>query len=400
MAFYTSSIKTNYYEPNVFASKNRVEYRLDSDKMFLSNMRLLNVGNGSNNGANQANRGCGALRFVKTIELLDGSKSLCRLDNAGSVFTFMKVNNTNEANIGQHLLDKANLGYFFTNASLTVATPTISPIATRFDVNNTNLAYIDLSTLLPFLKASQVVPSMIFKSLKLVLTFADDTAGLNINWLGAFSPLLAVDEMLNTDVSMAMLKNYKGFTWNEIENDQYQIPEIEQNSLANKEVLVQRVNNQLKGFDNKMVKRCFIQKIVRNTTHYEDFGSQGSAPLLRERLQVRKNGGNLYPGNGLDSPALIQNEVVQIWGEMNKSTLTPYLGTLISENILGDFYLAFDLTGSRTNELQIEYQRTVIKDKSAGHPDRTSYGISMNVYAEVEKVLQVNGDGSYRVMYV
>jgi len=399
MAFYTSSIKTHYYEPNVFSNTNRVEFRLDSDKLFLSNMRLLRVANTAGAGATYR-RGCGALEFIKTIELLDGSKKLCRLANVGSVYNFMRVNTTNETNIGLNTVDKTNLGYVFTVPSLTSDDMSILPVLARDAITETNDGYIDLHALLPFLKESQIVPTQIFKNLKLVITFADD--GNGGGWTGATPPLLAVDEMLNTAVGDAMLKNYKGFTWNEIENDQYLVPAIPQGGatgLANDEIRVQYVRNQLKGFDNKMVKRCFVQKQTAGA-FYDDFGIQGSAPQNRERFQVRKNGSNIYAGNGLDSPALLQHEVVQIWGEMNKTTLTPYLDSVISQDILGDFYLAFDLTGNRTNELQLEYQRSVLKDNAAANNDRTSLALTMNVYAEVEKVIQVNGDGTYRVMYV
>ena len=398
MAFYTSSLKTHYYEPNVFSNTNRVEFRLDSDKLFLSNMRLLRVANINQTGG-QYRRGCGALEYFKTIELLDGSKKLCRLTNVSSVYNFMRVNTTNETNMGLVGVDKTKLGYVFTVPNLTSDDSAILPIVPRIAMIAENDGYIDLHALLPFLKASQIVPTQIFKNLKLVITFADDGNG---TWGGATPPLLAVDEMLNTAVGDAMLKNYKGFTWNEIENDQYLVPAIPQGGatgLANDEVRVQYVRNQLKGFDNKMVKRCFVQKQTPGA-FYGDFGIQGSAPQNRERFQVRKNGSNIYAGNGLDSPALLQHEVVQIWGEMNKTTLTPYLDSVISQDILGDFYLAFDLTGNRTNELQLEYQRSVLKDNAAANNDRTSLALTMNVYAEVEKVIQVNGDGTYRVMYV
>jgi hypothetical protein len=395
MAFYTSSIKTHYYEPTVFSAKNRAEFRLDSDKLFLSNMRLLQVSNNSINNATYK-KGCGVLQTIRTLELLDGSKTLCRLDNVDSLYNFKRVNNSNDENLIKSRLDRTKLGYIYTPADLT----TVNAQITSLDLSDALLydtveGYIDLNDLLPFLKASQIVPTQVFKNLKLALTYYN---GGEPDWTGATPPLLAVDEMLNTDVADAMLKSYKGFIWTEMERDQYVVPAISQTDLVDKEVRVQSVRNQLKGFDNKMVKRCFIQKQTPGD-FYSDFGLQGSAPQNRERLQVRKNGSNIYAGNGLDSPALIQNEVVQIWGEMNKTLLGVFQPDVIDQGLLGDYYMAFDLTGNRTNELQIEYQRTVLKDNADTNNNRTSLALTMNVYGEVEKVIQVNGDMTYRVMY-
>lgn len=405
MSFYTSSLKTNYIEPNVFSSKNRVEYRLDADRLFLSNMRLLGVSNNDSSGTARYSIGTGVLQFIKTIELLDGGKKLGRLDNVDGYYTFTSVNNSNEKAISKQFLDKSSTGYI-------VGTKGVGPGNNQYEIRNATSpntvinhdddpareGQIDLNNLLPFLKESRILPTSIFKKLKLVITF--NSNGLT-TWTGANPPVLAVDEMLNTEVADAMVKQYTGFVWNEIETDQFSIQEIAQGSLANDEVRVQSTNAQLKGFDNKVVKRCFIQKkpqVALADIPYNQFGSAGSSPQNREVFQVRKNGSNIYPSNGLDTPAKIQNEVVQIWGQMAKPVIVPEYPPL-QPGLNGDAYLAFDLTGNRTNELQISYQRSVLKDNAANFNNRTSSGLSMLVSGEVEKVIQVDGSGDYRILY-
>jgi len=403
MSFYTSSLKTNYVEPNVFSATNRAEYRLDENRLFLANLRLLNVSNNETSATEDYSIGAGVLQFIKTIELLDGSRKLCRLDNVDGYYTFMSINNSNEKAISKQSLDKTSTGYIFSTVGVGAAagqnTYVIEPAA-RYPVNEggdlSKAGQIDLNNLLPFLKESRILPTSIFKSLKLVITFNNNGVG---TWTGANAPVLAVDEMLNTEVADAMVQAYKGFVWNEIENDQFVVIGVTQASLANDEVRVETTNAQLKGFDNKMVKRCFIQKkLDTQFVAYTAFGHSGSSPQNREVFQVRKNGSNIYPSNGLDSPAKIQNEVVQVWGEMAKPVITPQ-NLALGAGLNGDAYLAFDLTGNRTNELQISYQRSMLKDNAANFDNRTTARIRMNVMGEVEKILTVDGTGDYRVLY-
>lgn len=400
MSFYTSSLKTQYLEPNVFSSRNRVEYRLNPDTLYLANMRLLNVSNNDSAGNILYGAGCGVLQFIKTIELLDGNKKLCRLDNVDGYYNFMTVNNSNEKAISKHFLDKTGLGYVSTqtdvDANSGIANDIIRSISTTtIDENNdpTRQGQIDLNSLLPFLKASRILPTSIFKNLKLSITFYANGLG---TWTGANPPVLAVDEMMNTEVVDAMVAQYKGFTWNEIETDQFVVPAIAQGTIAPSATLPQSVNSQLKGFDNKVVKRCFIQKKT-DGDFYALFGPSGSAPMNEEVFQVRKNGSNLYPGNGLDSPAKIYSELVQVWGEFAKPVLGVSSARLLA-GLNGDAYLGFDLTGSRTNELQVSYQRLVLKDNNANFNDRTSRAMNMNVTGEVEKQLRVSAD-DYSIAY-
>lgn len=402
MSFYTSSLKTQYLEPNVFSSRNRVEYRLNPDTLYLANMRLLNVSNNESVGNIDYGLGCGVLQFIKTIELLDGNKKLCRLDNVDGYYNFMTVNNSNEKSNSKHYLDKTGLGYVNTHTGLAATTSGIGnelirPSATLTTINENNnptrQGQIDLNSLLPFLKASRILPTSIFKNLKLSITFFSNGLG---TWTGANPPVLAVDEMMNTEVVDAMVAQYKGFTWNEIETDQFVVPAIAQASLANGGTLPQSVNAQLKGFDNKVVKRCFIQKKT-DGDFYTLFGASGSAPMNEEVFQVRKNGSNLYPGSGLDSPAKIFSELVQVWGEFAKPVLGVSSARLVA-GLNGDAYLGFDLTGARTNELQVSYQRLVLKDNAATFNDRTSRAMNMNVTGEVEKQLVVSSD-DYMIAY-
>ena len=44
MSFYNGSIKCREFQPNSNSTNYRTEFRLPSDKVYLANMRVLNVG--------------------------------------------------------------------------------------------------------------------------------------------------------------------------------------------------------------------------------------------------------------------------------------------------------------------------------------------------------------------
>lgn len=405
MAFYTSSIKTQYVEPQIFFDKNRAEFRLGSGSLYLANWRLLRVGNTTTDDDGVYYAGNGVLQYVKSIELLDGGKTISKVNDIDQIYTFMRFNKSNEYNLSMCYLDKTDLGFLYTatsvennNSQPTITQPynLINPINGQYSE-----AFLDLNAILPFLSNTQIVPTTIFKDLRLVLTFKtsmrrDD----NFLWGGANPPLLAVDEMMNEKVAQQLVSNYKGFTWTEIENDRFIVPAVDQASLADEQVVNQSVSAQIKGFDNKMCRRFVIQKKGSIDNQYSDVGSSASVTQWREVLQVRKNGQNIFAGSGLDSPARIQSEVVDVWGEMNKPDVVPRHPEMRQEIQGASNYMAFDLTGARVNELQIQYQRANYKDLPAPTiADKSTQQLTMNIYGEVFKTLVVNGDG-YRITYL
>jgi hypothetical protein len=400
MSFYTSSIKTEYLQPNIYSATNRVEYRFSPEQVYLTNMRLLELAYTTT--SNTVSRSSGVMEYVNTLELFDGAKRLTRVTNAGSVYSFMRYNTSNDFNIGYTGMDKTALGLIYapdgigsgaTDNEIRHAQSVPSPTSlTEAD----DEGFVDLSMLMEFLRQSQIIPTTIFKELKLVLTYRDNGDGIFTN---GSAPLLAVDTMMNTPVVESLLKNYKGFQWNELEQDQFFVPAVPQNSLIALEVLQQRTKVQLKGFDNKMVARCFIQKQYTSNNFIQSAGRTSSVPMNREVLQVRKNGSNLFPSNGLETPAEIANELVTVWGEFTRPVVGLSYPSTVNPDILAGYYLGFDLTGNRVNELQLEYQRAVYKDENTA-PANNNYSQALNmlVYGEVKKVLLVEG-GNYRVLY-
>lgn len=392
MAFYTSNIKTEYLEPNVFASKNMAEYRLSQNKVYLTNMRLLRINYDTLNYS--YSRCAGAMDFIKTIELFDGNRRLSRLDNARDVYSFKRYNNTNDFNIGFTGMDKTALGLIYTHKLADgVADGQIIPTENQKDTGDTGdtESTLDLSMMLNFLLQAQILPTSIFKDLRLVITYRDYESVFN----SALPPLLGVDSLLNEEIGNSLVKNFKGFEWTEIEHDHILLNGISQGDLSNNEVRKQSINAQLKGFDNKMVGRCFVQKQPTTDDVITHVGKNGSLFQVRESLQVRKNGSNLYPSTGLDSPAKINSELHNVWGEFNKPLLCVEYGDLIDKQQLGSSYLGFDLNGSRTNELQLQYERSVLKDDDSTW---TSQALNMFVYGEVKKLLVVE-NGKYRIIY-
>jgi hypothetical protein len=111
MSFYTSSIHSQQIDPRLDQSNQRAEFRFDEDTVYLSNMRLLNVGITATQG--DYNKGAGVLSVIKNIQLLDGAgqvlDQLRKVDRYGAFINYNKANDSNKSI--NTFLKQHNLGY-------------------------------------------------------------------------------------------------------------------------------------------------------------------------------------------------------------------------------------------------------------------------------------------------
>ena len=78
MTFYNASLKTHLVDPIYDTSKFQTEFRLQGDTVYLSNMRLLDVGC-TVDSAVAYNALAGAYSVIKSIHLYDGNQLLDQL---------------------------------------------------------------------------------------------------------------------------------------------------------------------------------------------------------------------------------------------------------------------------------------------------------------------------------
>jgi len=225
-------------------------------------------------------------------------------------------------------------------------------------------------------------------------------------------PTLAMDVIDNPKIVEGMRKNFNNVAWLEIEHDQVLFPQSANNGAVGDQNVVQENNTQLDGFKNKRVNRMLMVKedpveanyrAVGAGTTIDGFGKYGSVGVRDEALQVRLNGRNVLPRNGLvgDNERLAM--VVDTYGDCfsypgaNNASVnaTEILvdGNRFNANLS---YNAFHIADKVMN-LQINHKRT--GEQRGGQPQFSTNALNVHFFAEVQKILLI-GKGSYTVQYI
>jgi len=409
MSFYSSSIKCSQIDPRLDQSNQRAEFRFSSDTVYLSNMRLLNVGITATQG--DYNKGAGVLSVIKNIQLLDGAgQVLDQLRNVNRYGAFLNYNSPNDSNKSiNHFLLQHGMGYEVGNIddttvpeSIVVRTPFANP---KFDTTlaTTNRGWIDLKKLLPMLNSVLYLPTQVFKNLTLRIEF-NSAVGTAQN---TTAPLLVVDSMAEGENAMRMVKAFKGADYVSVEHDQVFIDAL--SPVAATPNPTQSVRKMMKGFDNKFLNRVVLIKepsadsLGRST----NLGNLGSQLYLREKENLRVNGRSLLVGDGLDTPAKALAKVSDVYGTCNAylnklSTNQTILGTA-ELDILGEQDNRAFLVSEYVEDLEVSFSRT--GDRDTGETDannklnKINNSLTLHAFGDVKKTLQVQPDGSYLISY-
>ncbi len=216
----------------VFDRPNRAEFRLPEGNVYLSSMRLINIGVTSTTGGAKYNPILGALAAIKSISLMDGAEQLDTVQVAPLIASIKNLNRRNDENLSMNrFLKKIGLGYVtsgqyerttggtageeqFEKNSILVREQ--NPQANTVNSASPQKAWISLKDMLSFLGASLVVPTSVFKQLRLVVEYntpaemqyfvtptnAADRAVVT-------EGLLLVDEVNEGDMKDMLMKNYK-----------------------------------------------------------------------------------------------------------------------------------------------------------------------------------------------
>ena len=418
MTFYNASIKTHLVDPVFDTSNFRTEFRLNPDTVYLSNMRLCNLGVTAA-GAVAAGYQClaGCMATISSIQLLDGNQLLDQLLQANLFAAFQQYNKSNSHNVSMETFTAKNtLGYdvrvaggvkkmaaAYANAGLNTA------------LDTTALGWISLGQLLPFLRAQSYVPSNVFANLRLVIEY-EQTAATICPQIGANGPvatqqpLLIVDELTNESVKSQIMKRYKGASWNSIEHDRVVVPEeaTPANAAADH---TKSLTFTVNGFDNKTVHRMLIvaspQVAAANSNGI--FGVLGSKAQHQTAIQIRINGANVFARSGVTNINERLARLTDSWGSCNTMTNFPGIsGTdgdeVIDRDRLGETDYFGCTIAQSVSEMQIDFARRIKSTfggaNAADGNDGLRYrqAIFLNIFCEVPKQLVVR-DGGYNVLY-
>jgi hypothetical protein len=413
---YNGSVETEYIDPVSFVPNQRCAFELDGTKLsYGSNMRLLNIGVVSGTQQDYS-AGLGAMSVIRSIRLMDARTELSSIRNVPQYLFFKNCNRTNATNKSEDSYLKRNQLGFEINSEDNKISHMYSPGRADTTPETTSLGYLDLREVLPILNQLTILPTQIFKNLRIEIEFdgrqtsqilGDVSVGITVQ-----RPILAVDVNSNPAVVEAAVSQVSAqpIMWQEIENDNFVMNAVDTSGFGNTDTAVQTTVNQSLGFKGKFVERLLITKQIQdkskelNVNDVLGFGAIASSQaVLNEKVQINLNGNPILPGfQGMTRPNEILGMLSDEWGSINAypgSNLYAWSSTpaaLDDANTGGQQSFICVRLGARVGQLQTSISRTNNRDTT--NKAATNNALNVNLYAEVSKMLNVTKNG-YRVVY-
>ncbi len=413
---YNGSVETEYIDPVSFVPNQRCAFELDGTKLsYGSNMRLLNIGVVSGTQQDYS-AGLGAMSVIRSIRLMDARTELSSIRNVPQYLFFKNCNRTNATNKSEDSYLKRNQLGFEINSQDNKVSHIYSPGRADTTPETTSLGYLDLREVLPILNQLTILPTQIFKNLRIEIEFdgrqtsqilGDVSVGITVQ-----RPILAVDVNSNPVVVEAAVSQVSAqpIMWQEIENDNFVMNAVDTSGFANTDTAVQTAVNQSLGFKGKFVERLLITKQIQdkskelNVNDVLGFGAIASSQaVLNEKVQINLNGNPILPGfQGMTRPNEILGMLSDEWGSINAYPGSNLYAWSSTPNLLDDAntggqqsFICVRL-GARVAQLQTSISRT--NNRDANNKSATNDALNVNLYAEVSKMLNITKNG-YRVVY-
>lgn len=426
MSFYTSAVKSHQIDPVFDRNKFRSEFRLDEDKLYLTNLRIANVGVVHTGIEPKSYKFfTGAYGIIKDIQLMDGGKVIDEVREFQKYIAFKNYNASNDDNKSKNkFLNRSNYSFKIVDGNPAVGTdpdnPTLAstrPIKYAVDnifgsvVNpnsDTDLGWLSLKEVFGFLSEATVLSTSLMKNLRVVINY-DKTDVLGGGVLGANDsssmPTLLADEVVDETVKNQLIKTITSMTFQCIEHDRVIVPQVAP-TAENTEV-VQKTNFRVNGFNGKVLGRLLIVNSPTTQTGLDLF-KHGSVNQINQVVQVRVNGTNRLPFNGISGPNERLQLMAETWGQSNvipgmangAANIDVYDKTPGFKNIIGSQDYFGMRIGDIVEDLQLEYTRTGVFDEGAATQGVTRYNqqLNLDIFAEVTKTLSVSGN-NYELTY-
>ncbi len=410
---------------------NRVEFRLPADQVYLSGMRLINIG-ATATEATSYNPILGALCAIKQISLYDGGQVIDQLRLAPLLNSIKNLNVKNDQQLSmERYLKSVGLGFVASGAYAQTGTPK------QIDANNPKIreqnnvadnkgtkSWVSLKDLLPFLGASMIVDTGLFRQFRLVIEYNSPEELKHFfkktdatNRTAELGALLLVDEMAEGELKQTMMKDFrKGMIYRPLETDTVIVRATGAGAdTAAESQIEDRQNFLVNGFNNKHLKRIMVvqQPTVQST--WDDanalvgYGNMSSSAQWRESVQFRVNGKDLLPGGGINSSDTGSSKnrrlahLVDAWGDFD----IPVGQNATSFAKKGAYYDTAevqtvgqtDFTGvkieEKIHELQVQFGRYGVYNNTS-----LKQQLNLVLVGEVVKAIVVNPDGTYVIQYI
>jgi len=423
MAFYTSGLKTSLIDSVYDKSNFRTEFRFTQDKLYLSNMRLMDIGVVSNDATGRAyNKLVGSYGIIKQMTLQDGNEILSSMQDFNRYSAFKSYIKKNDANNSVNTyLQKNNMGFIFEGTDSSVERTKLEHLQDGMsqitnDTSTTAKGWLSLRDCIPFLNASQYVPTNVFKNLRLVIEYDTKKSSFTEASLPVFAtlePVLVCDEMTNSAVAMQMMKEYKGMQWTDIETDRAYLNAVSDLTVASPNTKQSKIFL-IGSYNNKRVGRVVMANVPQVEATYKtgdffyDYSDMGSTGMLEQSVQVLLNGSNLFPVP-CDTANKRLSMLVDNYGDaVQPLSYGSYYDPSMSDIIINNFevlnntdYTVFNLGGARVQDLQIEYSRKgqIVTGSPNQQLERFNQPLVLQTFAEVQKTLTLGAGGKYVIGY-
>jgi hypothetical protein len=424
MSFYNQSIATQIIDPVFNSSKYRTEFRIVKDGLYLSNMRIHNLGLTTTElgvvSEVAYNYLTGVHGAIENIYLYDGKQVLDQVLHYADRSAFTEYNKTNQANQDIYkFASRTGLGYVLNREPQLQSEEQDQnkALITEFypnsakELGNTQetsaLGFLNLREVFPMLKNVEFLHTAIFKNLRVVIEYKQGSNALAYDEITSFSgtsqPILVIDQVMNETVAQKVLSEFKPIVWSAQEVEQVLVPAGNTGGKF-----------RLNGFSSKTLSSLLIQKkATSNTLASRLYKSYASETNIDETVQILVDGSNVLPQNGVDRPMWRLSLLSDSFGNCNShtgsSSLTPYLPqNIVSATVKNDGNVAnfsdrcgrVDYFGCIINKpintLDLVYSRTI----DAASDARYRQALFLNVFGNVVKQITPAGKNGYVVSYV
>tara|TARA_B110000211_G_scaffold232689_1_gene297002 strand:- start:640 stop:1917 length:1278 start_codon:yes stop_codon:yes gene_type:complete len=422
---YNSSIRSRLLEPVLDLADDRIEFRFAANELYKTNMRLMNMGY-VGSAASTLNPKAGILAMIEEVTLYDNNQILDTVRPAYNFLSFKSNLVSNRKQIGI----KTTLVGSLKNTSTTEIgqlSNILTPPSVTEDSTTTGNFTINLRDILPICRASDYMPTQVFKNLRLVVVFKKGVTTVLTQDITASegttkaNPLLAVDMVNNPSVVADVLKSFRGVGFNAIEYDSFT-----DGANSSATGIQTTVSKRLFGLDNKFVNRMLIFRSPLRVADLIDDDSQlVSSGLVRAianvapTYQISLNGSNMFV-NSITESAEVTAMTHDTWGQFATSIVSNKYGTfgytddggVIAEpvsaatvgyadsNTSSDGYFGC-MIQNRIQSLEVSvgrFQRSA--PAAAVNADTVLNQVQLvNIWAEVRKSIVVDAKLGYVVIY-
>lgn len=408
-----SKVKNQLIDPINFTQR-RCEFRLDANKAYLPNLRILNVGCVLTGTDETYNPQVGVKGLISRIYLSDGSQELDSNKLFSRYAAYKEYANTNTDNRDKNNFKSGSrLGFtiepdnggFVNTTNVNNVLETVYFNNPRDATQNESTTYkgiIELRDELDFLAKVQVLPTNILKNLRLVIEWQTDRKKIlssvqSVTGLTILRPQLMAKEVVDVQTINVLVKAFNnGVMYNTVENDLTSVPV---NNADETQTIRYKTNN----FRDKYIDSLIIDKEPTVDLSADVSGHYRSLRQINEKVNITLNGEALFDFDGLDGLNKTLSVLDLTHGHHNSlndnldiidntSSGANISGTVVNEIFGTQDYIGM-LVSDRVNTLDLNYSRDTLQNE-----ELVNQQLNLNIYGKVRKQMKVV-NGAYVVEY-